>query len=182
MTATGTATFTQDLLDELETEGRTTRRMLERVPADQLSWRPHPKSMSLGQLALHTAKVPGGLAGLLSTDGFDVSQMSFNAPMPADREEILSAHDTGLSNAEEFLRRQDGPSLEHLWAMTNKEQTLFALPRAKLVRSLMFNHWYHHRGQLAVYLRLLDVPVPASYGPSADENPFAARPASAVSA
>ena len=166
-------TATQPLLDELQIEAQATRRMLERVPADKLGWRPHPRSMTLGQLAIHTARVPGDLCNLLSTEGFDASEANFEPPMPASKEEILEALEAGVKQAEEFIGGLDEEALSKVWPLTNRGAPVFAAPRSQLVRALVFNHWYHHRGQLSVYLRLLDVPVPVTYGRTADENPFA---------
>jgi len=166
-------TTTQPLLDELHAEAQATRRMLERVPADRFSWRPHPKSMTLGQLAIHTAQIPGALCNLLSMDGFDASQANFDPPVPATTAEVLSALDAALSQAESYIGGLDEEAMDAPWTLSNRGQPVFTQRRAQLVRALVFNHWYHHRGQLSVYLRLLDVPVPVSYGRTADENPFA---------
>jgi uncharacterized damage-inducible protein DinB len=167
------ATVTQPLLDELRIEADATRRMLGRVPADRLDWRPHPKSMTLGQLAIHIAQIPGGLSNLLATDGFDAVNANFAPPNPKDLEEILAALDASVARAEAFIGGLDESGLAQPWAMTNRGAPVFTRPRAELVRALVFNHWYHHRGQLSVYLRLLDIPVPVMYGRTADENPFA---------
>jgi uncharacterized damage-inducible protein DinB len=166
------STTTEPLVEELQAEAETTRRMLDRVPEGKLGWRPHPKSMTLGQLALHTAQVPGNLCGLLSTESFDASQANFEPAQPASKVEILAGLDAGLAHARQYLGGLDDAQLGATWALTNGGEPVFALPRVKLIRSLVFNHWYHHRGQLSVYLRLLDVPVPISYGRSADESPF----------
>lgn len=115
-------------LTELDQEAATTRRVLERVPDEKLGWKPHAKSMSLGQLALHVVAIPGFVATILSQDSYELP--NFVQP---------EAHSA-----------------------------------TELIPSILLNHWYHHRGQLSVYLRLLDIPVPSIYGPSADENPFAA--------
>ena len=167
------AAITQPLIEELRTEATAPRRMLARVPEDRLEWRPHPRSMSLGQLALHIAQIPGALSNLLATDGFDAVNANFSPASPKDRAEIFAALDTGLERAEAFIGGLDERALSHRWEMTNRGAPVFALARAQLVRSLVFNHWYHHRGQLSVYLRLLEIPVPVMYGRSADENPFA---------
>jgi len=166
-------TATQPLLDELHVEAQATRRMLERVPGDQLAWRPHPKSMSLGQLALHTARLPGDLCQVISLTGFDAQQANFDPPAATTSAELLTALDAAVTQAESYLSGLDDQAMESDWTLTNRGQPVFSQKRAQLVRSLMFNHWYHHRGQLSVYLRLLDVPVPVTYGRTADENPFA---------
>jgi uncharacterized damage-inducible protein DinB len=161
------------LLNELYQEATVTRRILERVPGDRLEWRPHPKSMSLGQLAMHVASIPGNLSRLVQADEFDASQANFTPPTPTSAEEILNAHDASLRAAQDYLGGVDEQTARESWRLTFKGKEIFTAPRGGVIRSLMMNHWYHHRGQLSVYLRLLDVPVPVIYGRSADENPFA---------
>jgi uncharacterized damage-inducible protein DinB len=161
------------LLNELYQEAAVTRRILERVPEDKLEWRPHPKSMSLGQLAMHVASIPGNLSRLVQADEFDASQANFTPPTPGSAEEILTAHDASLRAAQDYLGGLDEQTARESWRLTFKGKEVFTAPRGGVIRSLMMNHWYHHRGQLSVYLRLLDGPVPVIYGRSADENPFA---------
>ena len=164
------------LLAELEQESAATRRVLERVPQAHLSWKPHPKSMSLGQLALHVASVPGRVAELASADIVPV-RPQFEQPEAATAAELVPALTASLDKARAQLGNLDDAAMGATWRMMAGDREVMALPRAALVRAVMLNHWYHHRGQLTVYLRLLDVPVPSVYGPSADENPFAAPPA-----
>jgi uncharacterized damage-inducible protein DinB len=165
--------MSDSLLNELYQEAAITRRVLERVPGDKLEWRPHPKSMSLGQLAMHVASLPGNLSGLVQAYEFDASQANFTPPSPDSVEEILTAHDGSLRAAQDYLGSIDEQTTRVSWRLTFKGKEVFTAPRGGVIRSLMLNHWYHHRGQLSVYLRLLDVPVPVIYGRSADENPFA---------
>ncbi len=160
-------------LSEIREEAAITRRVLERVPADRLSWKPHQKSMSLGQLAFHVASIPGNLTKLLQLDEFDASQANFNPPLPNNVEEIYATHDQSVRAAENFLNDMDEQSAMASWRLTMKGKQIFSKHRIGVLRSIMLNHWYHHRGQLSVYLRLLEVPVPVIYGRSADENPFA---------
>lgn len=160
------------LLTELEQEAETTRRVLERIPEKHLSWRPHPKSMSLGQLAGHVAGIPGRMANLARGEGFDVAGANFEAPEAKDAAELVPALEDGLASARELLLGLDDEAAAAPWTMKHGERTVFSIPRVAMIRTMMLNHWYHHRGQLAVYLRLLDVPVPATYGRSADENLF----------
>jgi uncharacterized damage-inducible protein DinB len=164
----------QALTNELEREAGSTRRLLERIPADQLDWQPHPKSMTLGQLALHLASIPGNISRLARLDGFDASTANFAPASPPDAEALLATLESSLADARSFLDGLDEEAAAAPWRLSAGEREVFTLPRAEVVRTLMLNHWYHHRGQLAVYLRLLDVPVPVIYGRSADENPFAA--------
>jgi uncharacterized damage-inducible protein DinB len=164
------------LLQELEQEARITRRVLERVPEDRLTWKPHEKSMTLGQLALHVARIPGGLADAASQSPFRIP--GFNQPSPTSSAELIPALEQSVAKAREILGAMDDAALAKTWRAVNGDREVMALPVGAVLRSLMLNHWYHHRGQLSVYLRELDVPVPSIYGPSADENPFATRPAS----
>ncbi len=157
---------------EIDQEAATTKRVLERVPAGKLSWKPHEMSMSLGQLALHTATIPGAIAKLITPDRFELPS-SFGPPEPATSEELVPALESSVATAKEHLGGLDDEAALSTWTLAKGGQEVMAAPRIGIVRSIMLNHWYHHRGQLSVYLRLLDVPVPSIYGPSADENPFA---------
>jgi uncharacterized damage-inducible protein DinB len=160
------------MLQELEQEAQTTRRVLERVPDNQLSWRPHEKARTLGELALHVAMVPGAVAELVGTQS-TVQAPKFTDLSPTSASELIPALDESIAKAKKVLGGMDDTALMATWRMMQGERELFALPRVALLRSIMLNHWYHHRGQLTVYLRELDVPIPSIYGPSADENPFA---------
>jgi uncharacterized damage-inducible protein DinB len=160
------------MLGEIQQEAATTRRVLERIPENKLAWRPHQKSMTLGQLALHTAEVPGAIAKISEADEFDASQASFGVKQPESMGEIFAAHDEGVRGAEDCLKSLTQEKANATWRLRMGTKEVLAIPRAVLLRSIMLNHWYHHRGQLSVYLRLLDVPLPSIYGPSADENPF----------
>ena len=161
------------LLAELDQESAATRRVLERIPQAHLSWKPHPRSMSLGQLALHVATVPGNVAELASVDTVPVPPQ-FVQPEAATAAELIPALSASVAKARNHLGGFDDAAMGATWRLMNGEREVMAMPRVALVRAVMLNHWYHHRGQLLVYLRLLDVPVPSVYGPTADENPFAA--------
>jgi uncharacterized damage-inducible protein DinB len=163
----------EPMCGEIAQEAATTRRVLERVPADKLTWKPHPRSMSIGQLAMHVATIPGSICKLAQVDEFEVNPANFNPPVPKSAEEILSALDASVRAAQEYLGGLSESSATGTWRAKANGRELMYLPRVAMLRSLMLNHWYHHRGQLSVYLRLLEVPVPTIYGPSADENPFA---------
>jgi uncharacterized damage-inducible protein DinB len=165
----------QGLLNELEQEAATTRRVLERVPGDQLSWKPNPKSMTLGQLALHVATIPGNVVEFVSQP--TSPEPEFVHPAATSASELLPALDASIAKAKTLLGAMDDAALAATWRLMNGDQELMALPRGAFLRSVMLNHWYHHRGQLSVYLRALNVPLPSIYGPSADENPFARQPA-----
>jgi uncharacterized damage-inducible protein DinB len=166
-------TMAAPILSEFREEATVTKRVLDRVPPDKLSWKPHDKSMSLGQLAIHIATVPGSLARITQPETFDVSQNSFAPPQPKEIGEIHAAFEQSVREVEEYLQGMTDQQAQGNWRLMLKDRELFSKPRISVLRSIMLNHWYHHRGQLSVYLRLLDVPVPVIYGPSADENPFA---------
>lgn len=157
-------------IEELTSEAETTRRVLDRVPEDELSWRPHATAWSLGQLALHTARVPGAFAHLLQELSVDAGPPP--QPEAGSRAEILAALDDSITRAKASLAAWSDADMLAIWRLQPGGETKFAASRAAIVRSLMLNHWYHHRGQLTVYLRQLGVPVPMVYGPSGDENPF----------
>jgi uncharacterized damage-inducible protein DinB len=161
------------LLAELEQEAQTTRRVLERIPQAHLSWRPHPKSMSLGQLALHVATVPGSVAELAAIDTVP-EPPKFVQPEAATASELVPSLTESVARARRALGSFDDARMGAMWRLQSGGKDIIAMPRAAFVRAIMLNHWYHHRGQLLVYLRLLDQPVPSVYGPTADENPFAA--------
>lgn len=161
------------LTAELHAETDATRRTLQRVPADKLHWRPHHKSMTLGQLALHVASIPGSITRLAALDGLDAATVDFTAAQPATVDEIFQALEASVVGAAEYLGSLDEATAASPWRLTAGDREVFTVPRLALMRTLALNHWYHHRGQLLVYLRLLDVPVPVVYGRTFDENPFA---------
>ena len=160
------------MLHELEQETQTTRRVLERVPDHQLGWRPHERARTLGELALHVAMVPGGVAELVASPS-PAQAPQFTDPSPTSASELIPALDQSIAKAKEVLGGMDDAALMATWRLMQGDRELFAIPRVAMLRSVMLNHWYHHRGQLTVYLRELGVPIPSIYGPSADENPFA---------
>ncbi len=158
-----------DLVQELEHEAQATRRVLERVPQEKLHWKPHPKSMTLGQLAMHVANLPGAIAEISTRPSFDV-QTPIPRPDANSTSEVLRAFDESMGRARAHLRSMKDAELAIPWRMMNGNQELWAIPRAAFLRSVMLNHWYHHRGQLTVYLRETGALVPAVYGDSADEK------------
>jgi uncharacterized damage-inducible protein DinB len=159
-----------ELIQEFEGEAKTTRRVLERVPSDKLAWTPHTKSMSLGKLAMHLASAPAAISSWPIGDEYEFKGDS--SPLPATTDEIVAAHDQGMEKVKANLQKIGDAGLGANWSGKAGGKTLMTMPKAGLLRALLMNHTYHHRGQLSVYLRLLDVPVPPIYGPSADENPF----------
>jgi uncharacterized damage-inducible protein DinB len=162
----------QSLIAELDRETPATRRVLERVPEDRFDWRPHPKSMSAAQLAQHVASIPATIAGFAALDGLDMAARRAEYPPCESRAALLATLDASVAAARESLTALDEARAGALWRMTFGERELFAAPRLEIFRTMLLNHWYHHRGELVVYLRLLDVPVPVVYGRSADEGPF----------
>jgi uncharacterized damage-inducible protein DinB len=162
------------LLQELEQEAQTTRRVLERVPQAHLGWKPHEKSMSLGQLAMHVAQVPGNVAGLAAQTAAPVPPEFKQAPA-TNASELVPTLEQSVSQAKSLLGGLDDQAMMATWKLMDGGREVMAMPRVAFIRAIILNHWYHHRGQLSVYLRQLNVPVPSIYGPSADENPFAAR-------
>jgi uncharacterized damage-inducible protein DinB len=165
----------ESYLGELLTEAATTSRVLERVPEAHLLWRPHPKSMSLGQLALHVATLPRQLTEFVAGDELDFDAATGGLPTVDSHSELLRAFAVSVEHARAYLTALSDEGAAATWRLSAGGRERFAAPRAAVIRSFLFNHWYHHRGQLVVYLRLLDIPVPSVYGPTADESPFAAR-------
>lgn len=153
---------------ELEQESKTTRRLLERVPEDAFGWKPHEKSMTLGQLASHLAENPAWVKPILEMDemGVDPNYKPFLAKSQKD---LLEKFDVNTKEALESLKKQADENMAKLWRFVAEGEVKMELPRAAVLRAMILNHTYHHRGQLSVYLRLKDVPLPSIYGPSADE-------------
>lgn len=158
------------ILSELDQEAKATKRLLEIVPDDKLEWRPHPKAMSLGQLALHVASTQGGVAEGTVSDL--IERPTFIHPEATSRDEIVTAFDEGLRKAKEIVSATSDERALEEWKIVDGDTVLLAVPRIAFWRTVMLNHVYHHRGQLATYLRILDVPLPSVYGPSADTNAF----------
>jgi uncharacterized damage-inducible protein DinB len=163
----------EELLQELEQETINTRKTLKRVPQNKFDWRPHPKSLSFGQLAMHVASLPAAIADLSTRTTFDVGT-PIPRPTPPTTKELLDTLDHSVESARAVLSSMKDSDLDIPWRMMKDGKEIGALPRGAFLRSILFNHWYHHRGQLTVYLRETGAPVPAIYGDSADENPFPA--------
>jgi uncharacterized damage-inducible protein DinB len=159
-----------ELLQEVDREWATTRRVLARVPSDRLDWTPHAKSMSIGRLAMHLAVAPAFISGWALADTFEFT--SGPPEVPTSTEDILLAHDEGLTRVKQNLVTIGDSDLKTVWSGVAGGKVLMTMPKGTLLRSVLMNHVYHHRGQLTVYLRLLDIAVPAVYGPSADEQAF----------
>ncbi len=160
----------QSILMELDREAEITQRVLDRVPEDKLGWKPHAKSQSLGQLAVHIANIPAFVAMAGAVDNFEMVHRT--PPEVTSRQELKELFQKNLANVKTLLETMDDAKLMATWTATMGGKVMMTMPRLGLIRTILLNHSYHHRGQLSVYLRLLDVPVPSIYGPSADENPF----------
>lgn len=160
------------LLPEYDHELATTRRLLERVPEAEFAWKPHEKSMSLGQLAGHLANLPFWLSATLAAPFYDLSAGDKEATLglPASREALLEEFDAKVKKARASLKAASDTEMMAPWTLTSGGHEIFTMPRAAAIRSFVMNHMIHHRGQLSVYLRLQNVPLPPLYGPTADEQ------------
>lgn len=156
---------------ELKHEASLTRKMLEKVPVEKKDWKPHEKSMSLGRLATHIAETIKWISNIRHIDDFDFAKdFNFKQHVAASRDELLQLFQTNLDNAVSDLSSMSDDDFNKIWTVRRGEQVMMQLPKKVAVRGWGFSHQIHHRGQLSVYLRLLDIPVPGMYGPSADER------------
>ncbi len=159
----------QSLAAELDYEAANTRKTLSRVPLEKYDWQPHPKSFSLGRLANHVANLLKWGSGTMSSTEYDFEKQPYAADEHRTTEALLAGFDAKLAATRAAIAEADEAAFFEPWTLRRGEQVFFTLPRVAVLRSMVFNHGIHHRGQLTVYLRELDVPVPALYGPSADE-------------
>ena len=157
------------LLSEFEMQAPITKKFLERLPEDKLTWKPHEKSMTAGQLAYHLALVPGGVITGAKQDS--IAPPKFQFPQPESLEQILKAYDESIATVRNLMPTFDDVAMNATWRIKDGDKELVAIPREHFLRDVMLSHWYQHRGQFSVYLRLLGQPVPATWGPSADEPP-----------
>lgn len=167
--AVATHSIAERMLAEFEEQVALTRKFLERLPEDKYTWKPHPKSLAAGQLAYHLAFVPGSVVRAAALNPCPAPDFSTFFGPPASRQEVLDKLDESIATVREVLPRFDDAAMVETWRMAVGDREIFAQPRAKFLRDIMLSHWYQHRGQMCVYLRLLDVPVPSTWGPSADE-------------
>ncbi len=159
------------LLKEMDEEAQTTRKMLERIPDDKLDWQPHPKSMTIRHLATHIAELPSWVSMTISTDELDFAASPY-APTPvSNAKDLLTLLEKSLTDARAKLASTNEAELQKTWTLRNGSKIYNVSAKAEVVR-MSFSQIVHHRAQLGVYLRLLNVPIPGSYGPSADENNF----------
>jgi uncharacterized damage-inducible protein DinB len=164
-------TLVDALLPEFDHEMTVTRKLLERVPDDKLAWRPHPKSMTLGELAQHVATLPLWGSMTLDQSELDIGGNPRLPPMTS-RAELLAAFDKHVTDTRASLTGRGDGELMAPWTLKRDGHTIFSTPKASVWRGFVVSHLIHHRGQLSVYLRMNDVPIPSMYGPSADEAPF----------
>ena len=161
------------LLPEFDQETATTRKFLERVPEDRPDWRPHPKSMPLARLAGHVAELAAWATTTLTSDSLDFNPPGgtpYKATVLESRERLLAAFDQNVKSGREALANAQDADFMKPWSLLSGGRTLFTLPKIAVLRSFVFSHTVHHRAQLGVYLRMNEIPVPASYGPSGDEG------------
>jgi uncharacterized damage-inducible protein DinB len=159
----------EPILAEFQQEAKTTRKLLERVPQDALGWKPHEKSMTMERLAVHIAELYGWPSIVLASNELDFSRMDYTPPKINGISDLLEFFDKAVTGAVDLLKTQTDEQLVQLWKLRTGEKVFFEMPRLAVIRSMVLNHTIHHRGQLSVYLRLRNVPIPSIYGPSADE-------------
>lgn len=160
------------MLSEFDHEMATTRKALERIPEDKLGWKPHEKSMALGRLAGHVAELPGWVIPIMRQDSLDIAPKggpTFVPLVATSCDQVLQAFDSNVAGGRAALAGATDEQLLQPWTLRAGGKTIFTLPRIGVLRSMVLNHSIHHRAQLGVYLRLNDIPVPSTYGPSADE-------------
>lgn len=158
------------LIGELDHEAATTRKILERIGADTFDYKPHEKSMTMRQLAAHVAEMFGWITDTCLRDQIDFAAGDYKPFVPQTTDEIIEFFDKTVAEATEALKATSDEDMRKPWTLRNGEQVLFTLPKINTLRTFCMNHIWHHRGQLSVYLRLNDIPVPSIYGPSADEG------------
>jgi uncharacterized damage-inducible protein DinB len=157
------------LLAEFDHEVSTTRKVLDRVPENRWDWTPHEKSMNLGRLACHVAEMPMFATAIAQSDTMDFAKGDYKMVEAANRQQLLDAFDKNTGEARAAIAGLSNEEFMKSWSLQNDGKTLLSMPKAAVLRSFMMNHLIHHRGQLSVYLRLTNTPVPSIYGPSADE-------------
>lgn len=163
-------THVEILLQEFKSEVASTRRLLACVPMDKADWKPHEKSMTLGRLATHIAEMYGWFKVTIEESELDFSKNGGASPQPADTDALVAFFHEKAAEAEAAMNALTEEIMIQNWSLRNGEQVYFTMPKAAVLRTFCMNHVYHHRGQLSVYLRLLNVPVPGLYGPSADDR------------
>lgn len=165
--------LSQWILPEFDHEMANTRKVLQRIPEDKLDWKAHPRSNTMGWVAMHLAELPGWVALVMTSDSFDIAPPGgepYRTPAVTSREDILQRFDRNAAAAHAAIEAASDERLSATWTLQRDGQVLFAMPRRAVLRSFVLNHSIHHRGHLCVYLRLNEIPVPSLYGPSGDER------------
>ncbi|CAF3780210.1 unnamed protein product [Rotaria sp. Silwood1] len=158
------------MLAEMQHEAVSTRKTLERIPEDKFSWKPHEKSMTLGRLAGHTAEINAWMNHTINKDVLDFSKEEYKSFEPKTTAELLKFYDDTYNEAVEILKTASDEQMMQMWTLRNGETIYMTMPKVAVLRGFIMSHLIHHRAQLGVYLRMLDIPVPSVYGPSADEG------------
>lgn len=161
-------TLSQSILADFDAEAARTRRLLEAVPIDQLGWRPHESSMTLGELTGHIAETPSWVGSLVEDELDAAAGAAWDAFVPRDGAELLDVFDRNVRLFQSALRHRDDAQLRATWSLVSNGEVVLSQPKHVAIREQCLHHWIHHRGQLTVYLRLVGTPVPSSYGPTAD--------------
>ena len=164
------STLSGVLIAEMEQEAAVARKCLERIPAEKFAWKPHEKSMAMGALASHIAEMFAWTPATIQHSELDFAKMDYKPFEPSSTEDLVEFFDKNVAEAIEVLSNTTDDVFLENWTLRNGENVYFTLPKAAVMRSFVLNHIVHHRGQLSVYLRLNDIPVPSIYGPSADEG------------
>ena len=161
----------KSLLEEMEREAQTTEKMLNRIPNDKYQWKPHSKSMTIEQLSIHIAELPAWVSLAIHTDGLDFAAEPYEPKKVSNTADLLKLFEDSLADGYANLQKADVSTFDNIWTLRNGEQILSKRTKAEVIR-MTYCQIVHHRAQLGVYLRLLDIPIPGSYGPSADEPGF----------
>ncbi|MFZ1082798.1 MAG: DinB family protein [Candidatus Kryptoniota bacterium] len=159
----------KDFSTELNRQAENTRKVLERIPGDKLTWKPHEKSQQIGRLGMHIAELPNTIIRAIETESFDFAATPFKPVYPNTTAEIMETFENMLQKAKDILEKTPDDKLAITWRATRGEQLVWEMPRSAVIRNTL-NHIIHHRGQLTVFLRLLDVSIPKTFGPTADER------------
>jgi uncharacterized damage-inducible protein DinB len=158
------------IIGELGHEAETNKKVLERIPTDKFDYKPHDKSMTMGQLGTHVAEMINWITITCATDELDFGSGNYAPAKPASTDELIALHDKHIAEALEALKNTSDEDMKKNWTLKNGDQVYFTMTKINCLRTFCLNHVWHHRGQLSVYLRLNDIPVPSMYGPSADEG------------
>ncbi|MCL4540620.1 MAG: DinB family protein [Bacteroidetes bacterium] len=162
-------TIAKQLSEELQQQSANSKKVLERIPEAKLTWKPHEKSTQIGRLGMHIAELPNTIVRALETETFDFAASPFKPVFPNTAAEIIETFEKSLAKAVDALEKASDEQMAVVWKVTRGEQLIYEMPRSVVTRNTL-NHIIHHRGQLTVYLRLLDIPVPGTFGPTADER------------